>query len=227
MPIHYITNKAEDFPSPEKADANGIVAIGGDMKPDRVLNAYKKGIFPWFSPWDPIMWWSPDPRFVLFPDELKVSKSMRPYFNQNKFKITFDTHFNEVVTACAKSNRKGEVGTWINKEIKTVFSEFHQSGLAHSIEVWENDKLVGGLYGLSLGSMFFGESMFSQVPNASKFGFITLVNWLKLKNFTLIDCQVHTDHLGSLGAKGIPRKKFLELLETGLQQPALQGKWEL
>ena len=181
MPIYRLDPNNYSFPHPEYANDDGILAIGGDLSPVRLVTAYTYGIFPWFNPGEPILWWSPDPRFVLYPDDLKVSRSMRPYFNQSKFKVTCDQHFQAVMENCQQSNRKGQgMGSWITGGMIEAYTELHQMGYAHSIEVWEENQLVGGLYGIALGKVFFGESMFTKVSNASKFGFISLVQ--KLRN---------------------------------------------
>ena len=208
------------------ANEDGILAIGGDLSEQRLLIAYQNGIFPWFNPNDPIIWWSPDPRFVLFPAELKVSKSMRPYFNQQKFQLTVDQHFEEVMRACQTQRRKRQGGgTWITENMVEGYVKLHQLGFAHSIEVWQDDKLVGGLYGIGLGKVFFGESMFSKVNNASKFGFISLVKQLIQLDFQLIDCQQKTRHLASLGGRSIPRKEFLKRLKANQKEDTRTGDW--
>lgn len=213
------------FPHPEEA-VDGIVAIGGDLRPERLLLAYESGIFPWYSKDEPIIWWSPDPRFVLFPEDVKVSSSMKQLFKKKHFSVTFDTCFKEVMIACALQPREGQDGTWITEEMTNAYVQLHELGWAHSVEVWNKEgKLVGGLYGVSLGSIFFGESMFHIESNASKYGFLTLVEVLKKKNFTLIDSQVHTDHLASLGAMDIPRITYLNLLASALEAKTFQGKW--
>lgn len=210
------------FPHPELANEEGILAVGGDLCADRLLLAYCNGIFPWFSEEDPIIWWSPDPRFVLFPKEIKISKSMGKLLRKNKFQVTFDTCFREVISQC--SNLRSD-NTWITQEIIEAYCKLHSLGFAHSVEVWHESKLVGGLYGVSLGSFFFGESMFSTMDNASKTGFIVLTQKLIQRNFLLIDCQVYTSHLESLGAKTMPRKEFLALLEKALEAETLRGNW--
>ncbi|MCL4114986.1 UNVERIFIED_CONTAM: hypothetical protein GTU68_042288 [Idotea baltica] len=225
MPIFHISEEQPIFPHPSLADDQGLIGIGGNLNPSTLVNAYSAGIFPWFNEHDPILWWSPDPRFVLFPEDLKISKSMRPYFNQEKFRLTLDTHFQEVMTACSRIHRKGQGGTWITDEMLTAYIELHERGIAHSVEVWEGERLAGGLYGLSLGKMFFGESMFTLRPNASKFGFISLVKLLIARDFKLIDCQQETEHLKRFGAIKLKRNVFLELLLENQQHETLQGKW--
>jgi leucyl/phenylalanyl-tRNA--protein transferase len=226
MPVYRLSEDSLDFPPAYLANWQGILAVGGDLSPERLLTAYQNGIFPWFNEEDPILWWSPDPRFVLFPDELKVSKSMRPYFNQGKFQVTLDQEFEQVMRNCQKTYREGQSGeTWITTDMLNAYVRLHQLGYAHSVEVWDGVNLVGGLYGLSLGKVFFGESMFSHVSNASKFGFITLVRKLINLGFNLIDCQQETEYLGSLGARPIPRIDFLELLEKNETEPTLVGSW--
>jgi len=208
------------------ANEDGILAIGGDLSAHRLLLAYQNGIFPWFNPNDPIIWWSPDPRFVLFPQELKVSKSMRPYFNQEKFQLSVDQCFEKVMRACQSQRRNRQSGgTWITENMVEGYVKLHQLGYAHSIEVWQEEELVGGLYGVGLGKVFFGESMFATVSNASKFGFISLVRRLIELEFKLIDCQQETRHLGSLGARSISRKEFLSFLRINQTVDTQQGDW--
>ena len=200
------------FPSPEQASAEGIVAVGGDLQPERVMLAYRKGIFPWFESDDFLLWWSPDPRMVLFPDQLKISKSMRTVLRKKQFEVTFNKAFDQVVEACAKVKRFGQNGTWITPGLMKVYSTLHTQGHAHSVEVWEEGSLVGGLYGIDLGTVFCGESMFSKSSNASKVALIFLVKELKKNKYELIDCQVPTQHLASMGAEPISRTKFLTFL---------------
>jgi leucyl/phenylalanyl-tRNA--protein transferase len=215
------------FPDVEESTEEGIVAVGGDLSVERLILAYSRGIFPWYSSdKSPILWWSPDPRFVLFPENLIVSKSMRPYFNQNKFKVTWDQNFEDVIKNCQKIDREDQPGTWITSKMLAAYIQLHKKGYAHSVEVWLNNELVGGLYGISLGKVFFGESMFAKVSNASKFGFISLVNQLKQKGFLLIDCQQETKHLESLGANAIKRKDFIDILNDNNIEETYIGSWE-
>ena len=200
------------FPSPEQASAEGIVAVGGDLLPERVMLAYRKGIFPWFESDDFLLWWSPDPRMVLFPDRLKISKSMRTVLRKKQFEVTFNKAFDQVVEACAKVKRFGQNGTWITPGLMEVYSTLHIQGHAHSVEVWEEGSLVGGLYGIDLGTVFCGESMCSKSSNASKVALIFLVKELKKNKYELIDCQVPTQHLASMGAEPISRTEFLTFL---------------
>jgi leucyl/phenylalanyl-tRNA--protein transferase len=187
--------------------------MGGDLSPQRILLAYENGIFPWFEGEIPL-WWSPDPRFVLFPDQLRVSKSMQKLIAQNAFQFTINKHFEGVIHLCKTTTRADQQGTWITDEVEAAYTELHRMGYAHSAEAWYKNELVGGLYGIKLGKVFFGESMFSTVSNASKYAFIQFVEQLKKEGIQLIDCQVHTDHLESLGANMIKREKFIELLKT-------------
>jgi leucyl/phenylalanyl-tRNA--protein transferase len=215
------------FPPVHYADEHGILAFGGDLSVDRLLLAYQSGIFPWYSEEDPtIMWWAPDPRFVLYPGKLKVSKSMRQVLRKGQFEVTFDQRFREVMVACQQIKREGQYGTWITEEMLNGYCQLHEQGFAHSVEVWQQGELVGGLYGISLGQCFFGESMFAKASNASKTGFITLVQKLKQLGIKLIDCQVHTNHLESLGAEEIPREQYMYLLSQHLQQPTYRGNWQ-
>lgn len=193
---------------------NGLLALGGDLSVDRLVTAYKKGIFPWYSDDQPIMWFSPDPRMVLFPDELKISKSMRQVLRKKGFNVTFNTDFKGVIKNCANINRNNQEGTWITTDMQNAYIKLHALGYAKSVEVWENEELVGGLYGIWLAdkNIFCGESMFAKVSNASKYGFIKLIQWLQEKEVRLIDCQVYTDHLASLGAREISREEFMKFL---------------
>lgn len=201
------------FPDPALYDfEGGLLAMGGDLSPERIWFAYQNGIFPWFNPEDDILWWCPDPRFVLFPEDLKISKSMKKILREGKFTFTENKCFDEVMKNCQAAERKGQDGTWITDEMIKSYTTLHRYGKAKSVEVWENDELVGGLYGVDLGHIFCGESMFAKVSNASKAGFIYFVE--KYKNiYQLIDCQVYTEHLASLGAKEIPKSEFLKILK--------------
>ena len=226
MAIYWLPNDSLVFPKPELANKNGMLAIGGDLSPERLLLAYRMGIFPWYNPDDHILWWSPDPRFVLFPGELIVSRSMRPYFNQNKFRLSFDQDFEQVMRLCGKTQRNGQqFGTWISEEMIEGYTALHKQGYAHSVEVWQGEELVGGLYGIALGKCFFGESMFATVNNASKFGFITLTRRLEELGYQLVDCQQETGHLASLGGRSISREQFLAFLEENQGNPTHKGSW--
>ena len=201
------------FPDPALYDfEGGLLAMGGDLSPERIWFAYQNGIFPWFNPEDDILWWCPDPRFVLFPEDLKISKSMKKILREGKFTFTENKCFDEVMKNCQAAERKGQDGTWITDEMIKSYSTLHRYGNAKSVEVWENDELVGGLYGVDLGHIFCGESMFAKVSNASKAGFIYFVEKYK-SQYQLIDCQVYTEHLASLGAKEIPKREFLKILK--------------
>lgn len=192
---------------------NGLIAIGGDLSPQRLLNAYRHGIFPWFSEGEPILWWSPDPRMVLFPDELKISRSLAKRLKRQDYEVRYDTAFREVMTACSAAPRDGQNGTWIVPEMVDAYCRLHEQGYAHSAETWINGELVGGLYGVKIGRMFYGESMFHHVTDASKIAFVHLVKRLQENGTGMIDCQMHTAHLASLGAREIPRKAFASRLE--------------
>ncbi|MEM7101562.1 MAG: leucyl/phenylalanyl-tRNA--protein transferase [Bacteroidota bacterium] len=225
MPVFQLTEELI-FPNPLFGRPDGLLAVGGDLSPARLLLAYSLGIFPWYSDEDPILWWSPDPRMVLLPSNLRVTKSMKQVLRNNHFRITFDTDFRSVITSCQQIDRPGqEFGTWITQEMLEAYCQLHEMGYAHSVEVWKDEQLVGGLYGISLGNCFFGESMFAKMSNASKAGFITLVQALENKGFALIDCQTETNHLNSLGAENIPRIEFLRMLKNNLNGNDLKGKW--
>jgi leucyl/phenylalanyl-tRNA--protein transferase len=200
------------FPPVEEALPDGLLAMGGDLSPERLLLAYKNGIFPWYDG-DIPLWWCPNPRFVLMPDELKVSKSMKSILKKNVFEFHINRSFPEVIQHCKETKREGQDGTWINNEVESAYNSLHQMGYAHSAEAWKDGKLVGGLYGVRLGKVFFGESMFSKETNASKFAFVKYVEQLKSEGVVLIDCQIHTAHLESLGAKMIMRQQFIQLIK--------------
>ncbi|WP_324301953.1 leucyl/phenylalanyl-tRNA--protein transferase [Galbibacter sp.] len=208
------------FPPVETATAEGVVAVGGDLSVKRLIEAYSEGIFPWFDHGSLIMWWSPDPRMVLLPSEVKVSKSMRKILHRQVFRVTYNTAFDKVIKHCATTSRKGQDDTWITPEMIHAYTLLYQRGIAKSVEVWYNDLLVGGLYGLDLGHVFCGESMFSLMSNASKVALVTLARNLEEQKYRLIDCQMYTDHLASMGAREIPRKDFIKILKsstTGLE----------
>ena len=223
MPVFQLTDELL-FPPVELASRSGLLAVGGDLSPDRLVLAYREGVFPWFSEDEPILWWSPDPRFVLLPEELRISRSMRKMLKRDIFRVTYDRAFREVIEGC-RQPRRGQRGTWITEEMAGAYICLHNLGLAHSVEVWFNGTLAGGIYGISLGSCFFGESMFTKVNNASKTALIHLVAFLRNRNFALIDCQVYTRHLQSLGARMISRTLFLDILSEALRRPTLQGNW--
>ncbi|MGZ0019780.1 leucyl/phenylalanyl-tRNA--protein transferase [Nitrosomonas sp. wSCUT-2] len=219
-------NLYSSFPPLEKAldDPNGLLAVGGDLSPQRLIEAYRSGIFPWFNEDEPIFWWSPDPRMVLFPGELKISRSLRKTLHKEYYQIRTDTAFTQVMQACA-APRKGQSGTWIHPEMIAAYTALHDMGLAHSVETWIDGELVGGLYGVALGKVFFGESMFSRSTDASKIAFVHLVKQLQYWEFGLIDCQVKTHHLSSLGAREISRASFSRQLETLISNCISGAKW--
>lgn len=208
------------FPPLNKAlhEPNGLLAAGGDLRPERLLQAYRHGCFPWFQDGQPILWWSPDPRTVLFPQEIHLSRSLSKCLRQQRYSVTFDQAFAQVIQACAAPRTYAD-GTWITTPMQHAYLELHRQGVAHSVEVWRSDELVGGLYGLAIGQLFFGESMFSRADNASKVGFATLVSHLQQWGFVLIDCQMPTEHLHSFGARAISRQDFASYLQAYLDQP--------
>lgn len=224
MPI-YLLNEEIAFPPPEEAEEDGLLAVGGDLSPQRLLTAYSRGIFPWYSEDSPILWWSPDPRLILIPDELKVSRSLRQVMQKQVFAITMDRDFPCVIANCAAVQRKGQQGTWITGQMREAYIGLYEAGYAHSVEAWYEGELMGGLYGIALGGAFFGESMFARMSNASKVAFATLVQWLKKRGYVMIDCQVTTSHLVSLGAREVPRSTFMDLLGHALRLPLRKGRW--
>jgi leucyl/phenylalanyl-tRNA--protein transferase len=224
MPVFRLT-KSLVFPSPEYADPDGLLAIGGDLSEQRLLLAYRMGIFPWYSKGMPILWWSPNPRLVLFPDELKVSHSLRRVIKKQSFHVTFDRNFREVMEQCALVRLEKGEDTWILPEMTKAYCRLHELGYCHSVESWHEGELVGGLYGMALGGVFFGESMFARKTDASKAAFVHLVKLLRRLSFRLIDCQVATAHLQSLGAREIERQKFLVHLAKALEEPIHSGSW--
>ena len=225
MPVYELLKNSYEFPPSTEAEANGLLAVGGDLSPERLLNAYAQGIFPWFSEPEPILWWTPAPRLVLYPTEIRVSKSMRALFRKGFFRITFDHAFAEVIRQCARVPRPGQQGTWITHEMQQAYIQLHHLGFAHSVETWKGDQLVGGLYGISLGKIFYGESMFTNQANASKYALIHLAHALQRLDFEVIDCQTRTEHLVSLGAQEIARSTFEQHLNQGLLHPSLVGYW--
>ena len=210
----YFLTKELYFPPVDEASIEGVLAIGGDLSVERLQLAYRSGIFPWFNEDEPILWWSPPERMVVVPSIYKVSKSIRNLLNQNKFQVTFNQNFKEVIASCQQVERKEQDGTWISTDIIESYTKLHEMGIAKSVEVWQNDELVGGLYGVDLGHIFCGESMFSKVPNASKIAFVTLVKRLKENNYKLLDCQVYNEHLESLGCREIERESFMRILNA-------------
>jgi leucyl/phenylalanyl-tRNA--protein transferase len=216
------------FPPPDLASPDGLLAIGGDLRAERLLEAYRHGIFPWYNETQPILWWSPDPRAVLFPEKLKVSRSLRKTLRHRGFRVTFDRCFRDVMQACAQPRSQYPLGgTWITDEMLDAYVRLHTLGVAHSVETWLDDRLVGGLYGVALGGIFFGESMFTRETDASKTAFVILVNELKTRGFIIVDCQLPSKHLFSLGAEEIRRTVFLDHLAAALRLPDQRGAWQL
>ena len=217
-----ILGKETPFPPLHQAltEPNGLIAIGGDLQAERLLAAYKQGIFPWFSPEEPILWWSPDPRMVLFPESIKINRSLRKVIQQRPFDIRFNTDFKQVMQACAQTPRPDQPGTWISDEMVEAYHQLHLMGYAHSVEAWQQDQLVGGCYGVKIGRMFYGESMFHHVSNASKVAFAHLVQWLNAQQVGMIDCQMHTPLLAGFGAYEIPRDQFIAQLNELVQYDA-------
>jgi leucyl/phenylalanyl-tRNA---protein transferase len=213
------------FPNPRLADPSGLLGVGGDLNPQRILLAYQMGIFPWYSQGQPILWWSPDPRMVLTADQVHVPRSLGKSIRKKPFRITLDTAFEQVLAGCASAYRPEQEGTWITKAMQQAYCELHRLGHAHSVEAWEGEQLVGGLYGVALGGLFSGESMFSLRSDSSKVAFIHLIRQLHLWGFQIIDCQVHTHHLARFGAKEIPRIDYLQQLEEAITLPDRKGPW--
>ena len=226
MPVYHLSEELV-FPSPYLATDEGLLAIGGDLSLKRLLLAYSNGIFPWYSEGEPILWWSPDPRLVLYPDELKVSRSLKKIIRQGVFQITIDCAFKEVISECARVRLEKHEGTWIVSDMIKAYCRLHETGLAHSVEAWQDDRLAGGLYGVSLGRCFFGESMFTRRSNASKVAIVALVEHLKPLDFAFIDCQMTTAHLSRFGAQEISRSRYLNELASALRYPTLKGKWSV
>jgi len=225
MPVYQLNTDLPLFPPAEEAEADGLLAVGGDLKKGRLLAAYRQGIFPWYEVGQPILWWCPDPRLVLFPEELKISKSLRKVIRKKEFEIRFDSSFVDVIKACAEVRTERGKGTWIIPEMQQAYTELHREGYAHSVETWLNGELVGGLYGISLGQCFFGESMFSTVNDSSKASLVALAEFSKKVGIKIIDCQMTTKHLLSLGAREIKRQFFLRRLNQYLEKPDIKGSW--
>ncbi len=226
MPIFRLDERLI-FPPSQLANANGILAVGGDLRPQRLLLAYRSGIFPWYSEGYPILWHSPDPRLVLTPSRIYVGRTLRKIMRKRPYQIRMDTAFADVIRACAETPRPDQEGTWITDEMMEAYLALHQMGYAHSIEAWDGDALVGGLYGVSLGAAFFGESMFAHAANASKIAFVAAVTQLRAWGIELIDCQVYTDYLASFGAEEWPREVFLQALRQALDNETRRGPWQL
>ena len=213
------------FPDPALADPSGILAVGGDLSPERLLLAYASGIFPWFDADQPILWWSPDPRLVLYPDQLHVPRSLAKAIKRETVEVRYDTAFTRVIERCAQVVRPDQEGTWITEDMLDAYVRLHELGFAHSAEAWRDGELVGGLYGVSLGSAFFGESMYAEAPDASKIAFVTLVGKLRGWGFDLVDSQIRTEHLSRFGAVEIPRTRYLEQLRVSVARPTRRGPW--
>ncbi len=226
MPVRRLSAELV-FPPPEDADANGVVAVGGDLRPERLLLAYARGIFPWPAEGLPLLWHSPDPRMVLRPRELRLSHSLRKTLRRGRYRVSLDRAFGRVIRACAGIPRPGQAGTWITPEMTRAYEELHAQGFAHSAEAFLGEELAGGLYGISLGGCFFGESMFAGRPDASKVAFATLVRQLAAWDFDLVDCQIHTEHLARLGAREWSRAHFLAALRRSVERPTRRGRWSL
>jgi leucyl/phenylalanyl-tRNA--protein transferase len=224
MPVYALTDNLA-FPPPHLASREGLLAIGGDLSPQRLLLAYSMGIFPWYSDGDPILWWSPDPRLVLYPAALRISRSLRRFMRKDGFRVTMDRAFGQVIRECARVRTENDEGTWIIPDMIEAYCDLHEEGFAHSVEVWQAEKLVGGLYGISLGKCFFGESMFSRRSNASKVALVALVRHVASMNFHFIDCQMTTAHLLRFGAGEIPRRRYLVELRRALAEPTTRGGW--
>lgn len=226
MPIFRLVEDTV-FPPPDYADPSGLIAVGGDLSSERLLEAYRVGIFPWYADDQPILWWSPDPRFVLELDKFKVSRSLNKILRKGIFRVTFDRVFEDVIAACAAVPREGQSGTWITAEMQEAYNKLHGLGFAHSVETWLDGKLVGGLYGVSLGKAFFGESMFHHEDNASKVALAVLVDKLKKWGFHFVDSQMTTDHMMRFGAEEMPRRIFLKRLRSALRHSTKRGKWHI
>lgn len=227
MPVYQLNKESLAFPPASHANPDGLLAVGGLLRVDWLLKAYSVGLFPWFNPGEDILWWSPDPRYVILPQDVNIQKSMYPYLNNPQLVFKLDTAFEEVIDNCAKVSRKGEPGTWISDEMKLAYTKLHKIGMAHSAEIWRDGKLVGGLYGVSMGSVFFGESMFTTEQNMSKLALIRLCQWLEEREFLMIDTQVYSKHIINMGAVPVARSQFLEALDIGLESNTLRGPWSV
>lgn len=225
MPLYLLNPGDETFPPADHANPDGLLAVGGDLRPQRLLTAYRNGIFPWYGRGLPILWHSPDPRYVLEPNAIHISRSLRKTIKRNVFEVRYDTAFEQVVDSCARAPRPGQKGTWITPEMKEAYVALHQMGYAHSVESWAGSQLKGGLYGVALGAIFFGESMFAFAPDASKVAMALLAERLAGWGFQLIDCQMETAHLARFGAQAWPRRRFLDALQEALQAPSRMGSW--
>jgi len=225
MPVYQLSEDLV-FPSPYLASKEGLLAIGGDLSPNRLLLAYGNGIFPWYSEGEPVLWWSPDPRLVLYPAELKVSRSLKKVLKQDVFEVTMDRAFEEVIAECAQVRLENHEGTWIVDDMIQAYCRLHESGFAHSVETWKDNRLAGGLYGVSLGKCFFGESMFTRITNASKVALVALVEHLEQLDFAFIDCQISTAHLTRFGAREISRAHYLAELAVALKAATRRSKWD-
>ncbi len=226
MPIYRLPREPV-FPEPRQAEPDGLLAVGGDLSPQRLLQAYATGIFPWYSEGSPILWWSPDPRFILESSWLHVPRSLQRTLRRGRYTLRADRAFSSVIRRCAETPRPGQDGTWITEEMVVAYERLHRLGYAHSFEAWEGNALAGGLYGVSLGGAFFGESMFADAPDASKVAFVRAVEWLGGWGVRLVDCQVETAHLARFGARGVARDEFLSRLERALAMPTMRGRWDL
>lgn len=225
--MYYLTPDRAWFPPVHDTDEDGILAVGGDLSSERLVQAYRRGIFPWYSEGLPILWHCPDPRFVLEPAALHVPKSLRKELKRGTLRVTLDTAFEQVIDGCAKTKRPGQRGTWITRDMRKAYVRLHHEGIAHSAEAWKGDELVGGLYGVSLGAVFYGESMFARADDASKVAFVTLVEWLTTWGVQLIDCQQQTEHLARFGAEAWPRARFVSRLAELVDLPGKKGPWTL
>ncbi|NUP11553.1 MAG: leucyl/phenylalanyl-tRNA--protein transferase [Polyangiaceae bacterium] len=226
MPVYRLDQRLI-FPPADRADDSGLLAVGGDLSPERLLLAYQSGIFPWYEDGLPILWHSPNPRYVLEASKLHVPRSLEKQMRRAPYRIALDTRFRDVMQACATTKRPGQRGTWITRDMLDAYVRLHTMGFAHSAEAYDGDQLVGGLYGVALGGVFFGESMFAAAPDASKIAFATLVRWLASHGIDLVDCQVHTEHLERFGAEAWPRKKYLTELRKRLDRPTVRGRWSM